>query len=352
MSKSAEKSLEALLEEARHRIEVTKAELDEARKRRSALAEALRTAFPGSRIYFNGSVAHGDALTPLTDVDLGVVVRNPDQKYGPGKAGPGVLMEQARDAIRDALGEDYPKLTVTVEGQKRSVLVRFGDPVTAGQTDFTADVIVAIDNLTGAGLYIPRVPGWDRSDPETHTKMILAAIEQTEVSFALIVRLLKHWNRTHDKPLCSWNIKALALGCLLGSTRLVDGLLTWFRYAETELARQETPDPAHVAPRPIKTNKPRTEVVRTIRDARERLERAIKLEAGGYLVVAQDELARLFNDELMLRRPDRHLVREQEATRISDEQAKAFKHTGTPALLTGIGVGADRPRIDAASWAE
>lgn len=67
-------SLEDLLDDARGRIQVTKAELDEARARRDALGAALRAEFPSSRVYVNGSVAHGDALTPLTDVDVGVVV--------------------------------------------------------------------------------------------------------------------------------------------------------------------------------------------------------------------------------------------------------------------------------------
>ena len=74
------------------------------------------------------SVAHGDANTPLTDVDLGIVVD--ETGYGPGKKGPLTLMERARDAIREHLKDEFSNLTVTVDGQKRAVLVRFGDPVT------------------------------------------------------------------------------------------------------------------------------------------------------------------------------------------------------------------------------
>lgn len=51
------------------------------------IAAALRAEFPGSKVYVNGSVAHGDALTPLTDVDVGVIVAEAQQTHGPGSAG-------------------------------------------------------------------------------------------------------------------------------------------------------------------------------------------------------------------------------------------------------------------------
>ncbi len=347
----AKPSLEHVLDRARRTIEVAKAELDEARARRNAIAMALRAEFPGARIYVNGSVAHGDALTPLTDVDIGVVVPDPDHRYGPGRRGPRDLKYRAAEAIRIALKPTYGDLAVEVEGRKRSILVRFRDPVALGRPDFTADVIVAIDNPTGAGLYIPRWESWDRSDPEKHTELVLAAIAATHVTYARIVRLLKHWSRRHDKPVCSWHIKALALGCITEPTTLVDGLLVWFRYAADQLAQRETPDPAGVAEKPIKTNKPRTEVVRRLRDAAERLARAVQLEQDGYSILALDELAKLFNDPEMLPRPDQAAVTAEEGARITDEKAKDTIRLGVPSLLTGVGSGARHERPNVRSWA-
>jgi hypothetical protein len=143
-----------------------------------------------------------------------------------------------------------------VEGCKRAVLVRFGNPVHAGEKDLTADVICAVDNLAAQGLFIPKMPSWDRSHPAAHTRMVLQGIDDTDVAFARIVRLLKHWNRRNGKPLCSWNIKALALACITGPTTQLAGLTTWFQYAADELDKGETRDPAHVAEKPIKLNKP------------------------------------------------------------------------------------------------
>lgn len=344
-------TLEQTLDRARRVIEVADAELAEARARRDAIAAALRAEFPGSRTYVNGSVAHGDALTPLTDVDLGVIVPDPDGTYGPGKRGPLDLKQRAAGAIRDALKPTYGDLAVEVQGRKRSILIRFRDPVAPGRPDFTADVIVAIDNPYGAGLFIPRWDSWDRSHPEKHTELVLAAIRATDRSYARVVRLLKHWSRRHDKPLCSWHIKALALDCITSPTTLLNGLLTWFAYAADQLTVGDTPDPAGVAEKPIKTNEPRTVVARQLRDAAERAGRAIQLEEDGYDVLALDELAKLFNDPAMLARPDQALVTAQEGARVAAEKAKDTSRLGTPALLTSVGAGAGYERLNVRSWA-
>ncbi len=163
-------------------------------------------------------------------------------------------------------------------------------------------------------------------------------------------RLLKHWNRRNGKPLCSWHIKALAPGCLTERSTQLTGLLRWFRYAIAKLSHGETPDPAGVAKEPIKTNVPRTAAVEKIRKDLERLERAISLQADGYLTLAHDELAKLFNDEQMLARPDQNAVRAEEATRLTKQKIADSKALGVPALLTGIGVGANHPRSNSRSW--
>jgi predicted nucleotidyltransferase len=292
----------------RRAIEVDDDELAEARRRRDAIAAVLRIAFPGARIYVNGSIAHGDALTPLTDVDLGVVVPNPRSLFGPGAWGPSMLKDRAAAAIRTLRGPRYPNLVVEEKNRdgsprKRSILVRFGDPVTAGQPDFTADVIVAIDNPRQAGLFIPKYDQWDRSHPEKHTELVREANRRTRSRYARTVRLVKHWNRRNGKTLCSWNIKALALDAVDGSGALFPLLTAWFDFALAELSKGETADPAHVANHPIALNAPRSEVLRRLRDGRALLQEAAAHAAAGRDVSARDALARFFKDDNALPRP-------------------------------------------------
>lgn len=298
-------TLEELVAAALVRIQVTRPEIAEARRRRDELATILRTRFPHCRIYVNGSIAHGDALNPLTDVDLGVVIHDPGGLYGPGKRGPAELQKQAAEAISTALRPTYPNLRVEVADRKRSILIRFGKPVTTGQTDFTADLIIALDNPDAAGLLIPRWTSWDRSHPEKHTELILAALKDTNTAYARIVRLVKHWNRNKsDPPLCSWNIKALALGAITSPVDLIPGLHLWFTHAVAELRIGETEDPAGVAEKPIKLNVARTKAVKVLQDALDELNEACTYEEQGYLVLAHDCLAKLFDDPEMLPRPN------------------------------------------------
>lgn len=344
---------ETILQTARRRIEVGDDELALARQRRADLANVLKEAFPGSRGYVNGSIAHGDALTPLTDVDLGVVIPDPDNLYGPGKRGPREFKHRAAEAIR-GLRTIYPKLIVELNEKtggprKRSILVRFGDPVTAGQTDFTADVIVAIDNPFGAGLYIPSFDQWDRSDPEKHTELVADANHITDARFARTVRLVKHWNRRNDKPLCSWNIKALALPCILTPGPLFEALETWFQYAISSLTLAPTADPAHVAAKPIKLNDSKTEVLRRLRLAAEALQLAKMYDEEGYPALAQETLAGMFNDTSMLPRPSAAEVLAEQARRLAAQKA-ASTTVGSPALVTGTGAGGLRPRDNVRSW--
>ena len=177
--------------------------------------------------------------------------------------------------------------------------------------------------------------------------MVLQAIKDTRVAYARIVRLLKHWNRSNGKPMCSWNIKALALACITSPTTLLDGMSDWFKCAATELAREETPDPARVAAHPIRLNQPRTDVARVVRAASDRLIKARDLEADGYLILAHDELAKLFNDEDMLPRPDADDVIAEEARKHEDTKRRSTI-TGAPALVTYPNA---HPPIPARSWA-
>jgi len=218
-------AVDEILADALTRIQVRRSEIDEAKRRRDLIAAALRAEFPGSRTYANGSVAHGDALTPLLDVDLGVVVPDPEHLYGPDDRDSTELKERAAKAVREALKPEFGELRVGVRGHKRSVLVRFNDPVRLGWDDFTADVIVAVDCPEGPGLYIPRFSSWDRSNPEEHTRLVVQAIKDTQVVYARIVRLVKHWARQDDEPiLCSWHIKALALDSVTSPVELLEGL--------------------------------------------------------------------------------------------------------------------------------
>jgi hypothetical protein len=331
-------AINELLIDARARIAVTDEELDEARRRRQLVAEALVAEF-GGRVYFNGALAHGDANDPLSDFDLGIVVPDPQGEYGPGRKSSAELKARVRTALRAALSDEFPNLRIEIEGRKRSVLVRFGAPVTDRAVDFTGDVIVALDH-PDLGLWIPRYDTWDRSDPEEHTRLILEAIELTDVVIAHANRLLKHWSGHHDDPLCSWHLKVLNLDAVTEPQPLIDALEMFFETADKSLSNGDTPDPAGVGP-DIKPRVSRTHARTKLQAALTQVRAAKDAEAAGRPLRAQHHLAMLLPE----------IVDEPDDQALADEDREAevarLRRIG---LGVGVGVGAAvvLPRVK--SW--
>lgn len=329
-----------LLEDARKEIAVTPEEIEEARRRRELVAAALRREFPGSRIYFNGSLAHGDANDPLADFDIGVVVPNPDGEYGPDGKSSDDLKGRAREAIQTALSDEFPNLRVEVEGRKRSVLIRFSEPVTDRAGDFTGDVICAVDHHD-RGLWIPKNDTWDRSHPEEHTRLVRDAIDQTKVVFAHAIRLLKHWNVHHGLPFCPWHLKALALDSITEPLPLIEALEGFFAEGVEELQDGSTPDPAEVGPN-ISPNVTLEEARKKLNQGLNHIRAAREAEDEGRPLRAQAELASLFTD----------IVPEPDAQALADEDRAAEIKRISANPTVGVGTGAAVTLPPSRGWSD
>lgn len=332
--------IEDLAQDARQQIAVDDTELKEARRRRDLVGDALLDEFPGSRLVANGSLAHGDANTPLTDFDLVIVVDDPDDEYGPGKKNADTLKERGRAAIRDALAPEFPNLTVTLQGQKRAALLRFSDPVAPGTTDFTGDVIFALDHPDG-GLSIPCWDQWDRSHPESHNRMLRDANAATGSAVAQAVRLIKHWNLKHSKPLCSWHIKVLAVEAITVPMTMSDALRAFFDHAATSVAAGPTPDPADVGP-DIKPNLTKTEAATRLRTAADNLADAVQSESDGRPIRARYHLSCVLPD--IVEAPSRSDLDAEDA---NHARKNARRNTGA-AIGTSPSIAVPRTR----GWAD
>lgn len=321
-------TIQELLTEARARIAVEDVELAEARRRRKLVADALIAEFEG-RVFFNGSLAHRDANTPLDDFDLGIVVPDPDGEYGPGRKSAADLKARAHATVRDALTAEFPNLRVEVKGRKRSVRVSFSKPVSNRADDFTGDIIVALDHADG-GLWIPRYDTWDRSDPEEHTRMIADGIAATDGVLAHANRLLKHWSHKHDDPMCSWHIKVHSMSSITTPVPLADALEEFFEQTHADLGAGDTPDPAGVGP-DIKPRVSRTHARDKLQTALDNVRAAKQAEADGKPVLARAKLAAVLPE----------IVDPPTAQEVADEERLAeiarLRQAGN---LAGVGAGA------------
>jgi hypothetical protein len=282
-------------------VTATEVELNLAGRRADAVVAALGRIYPGASVYDTGSIAHGDALSPLNDIDLGVILEKwPDR--GTGQDRPLDEMRRAAGELENELKGQFPRLTADWEN-KRSIVLNFNEPQAPGAEDFTCDVIIARPGPGRDTLLIPNTEleaGWDENAPVFHRELMRRADRTSGGSFSQTVRLVKHWrNGYNPKPLYSWNIKTLAVEAGSESARPFEGLHRFFAYAVHAVAEGPTENPrpdedaAFRFPPPT-VARDRLEVTAMLKAAYVTLEEARTLALIGKTDLAVRKLAELF----------------------------------------------------------
>ncbi len=305
-------ALDDWLSERAERVAATPAELAVAESRAQAVTEALAAIYPGADVYQTGSIAHGDALSPLNDVDLGVILTNrPDLGPDPGQSGPQEEMRRTAARLADLLRPQFPNVTAD-PNNKRSIVLEFNDPATPGADDFTCDVIIALEQpgrprisrtkpdkaKPDRTLLIPNTgvsAGWDENDPRGHVELLRQADAASGGSFSRTVRLVKHWRSGQsEKPFYSWNIKTLALEAGADSTQPFEGLYRFFLHALYSVAEGPTENPGSANFPPPTVAADRLEVTRQLIEALRTLRRARMYALANMPLEAEAELRGLF----------------------------------------------------------
>lgn len=290
-------SISQTLEEARARIAVDDDVLKTARERRDLIRTILEEEYATLRTFGSGSLAHGTQNSPLADADLGVVLdRRVYPGLGPNGDGPREILEEVRATLRKRLKEHYPEARFYLGG-RRSIKVTFNDPVSSDADDFTADVIVALTREEG-GLWIPNLKKdeWEPSHPEKHTEFVVDRNKATKYTFARVIRLGKHANKRHGQTIPSFNLTALALGCIEEKVSMQEGLSTLFRHAADSLKDGPTEDPAGISGE-IGVNTPRRkDAADRFKKLAELAEEAVALEADGEIAQAQKAWSQVLPD--------------------------------------------------------
>lgn len=245
-------------------VQVDPDTISEAKRRRTAVLDAV-AGFKGlARTYRSGSLEYGTAIVPPpnkpndrgVDGDAGMVLdRRTWNTLGPDAddgEGPTDVVEQAKDHIRPKLKETYPDVTVGTTA-KRAIIAKINEPLSTGE-DPPVELVVALTRKSGAGLWIPDLVGdtWDAAHPEKHKQLINVAPKQTlRQRRRRTMRLVKHWNKHHITPaFSSFHLQALALEAITDddtSTQLRTTLQRFFERAADALDAGDTPDPADVS---------------------------------------------------------------------------------------------------------
>lgn len=272
-------------------------ELAQARERRDEIRSVLVSHGP---TYTNGSVAHGDAIRPISDVDVGVVVKE-NASIVDLMSSPSSFQKEIAAELQAKLQKNYRGVKVSHLGRKRSILVEYGDSIDQAGKPFTADVIVALSMRGQPGLYIPHYTDWSRSDPRGHSQIISAANERTNYVYAKTVRLLKGWARREGLDVYSWYLKCAAEDALKGPDTLSNSMLRvlerLIRAANGDLPLE---DPSNISGPLNPVSKP-SELVSSAEEAKRVIEAG--QEAGDNSTAVSKVLRHLFKESIFPKPP-------------------------------------------------
>lgn len=273
--------LDNLLEEYDSSRIIKQAEYNEARERYRVLTEIVKQSVRADT-YLNGSLDHGDAMSPLNDIDLGVILTGSRaesaRRSAPIWAVEGVVKTLQNDPTFSSIAKN-----VTCANQKRAALVSFCRVLTSDEGcscldsspfNFTADIIVALQAPRGGGFLVPNLftNSWERSHPLRHSMLVREKALAQGPNWRRAVRLMKSWNYAHGKQLSSWNIKALALRCRAEGS-VADALAELLNTVQKAIIVGPTTDPAGIS-EPIPLLAPASEVLRSLNYANATLARA------------------------------------------------------------------------------
>lgn len=165
----------------------------------------LETAFQTNRVVRIGSYARGSSIRATSDIDLMLILKRDEVRWGDGwKTSPTVLGN-----VRDELLRRYPRTDVVRD--VHAVVVRFAD------NQHPVDVVPAFylqhGGVKNYPVYmIPDGEGWWMpTSPHAQNKFIKDADERSRGKLKRVAQLIKFWRRCREPhiPLNSFHVELL-----------------------------------------------------------------------------------------------------------------------------------------------
>jgi Second Messenger Oligonucleotide or Dinucleotide Synthetase domain len=265
----------------RSRLELTTRNQADASRRQIEIRGVMDAAFAIERDFLTGSYARWTKTKPLKDVDIFCVLADKERHYR--KKAPSILLADVENVLVKKYGRE------NVSCQRRSVTVSFGVEEVDGSTNglvMSFDVVPAFPK--GDHYEIPdtaRTSGWTETNPEIHAEKAKEAQDAYDGEWKGLVRMMKSWNRYHDKPITpSFLIEVMALELLYPPFGGVYSReMQAFFHTLADRISETWPDPAGLGPDVSDSMTP--EKCRAAREALLKAERqaayAIQLERQG-----------------------------------------------------------------------
>jgi hypothetical protein len=272
-------TLHEAFETFRKRLELSDSEAKEASRRHNDVRDCIREGFDIGRDFLTGSYARRTKTKPLKDVDIFFCLGGDDRHWRDKP--PAEVIEAFRKCLTKKYGGD------SVEPGRRCVTVEFEkqNPTADEEGKVLSNDAVPAYEL-GSCYEIPdRVLGkWIKTDPEIHKEKSTAKNKECGGKWVPLVKMLKRWNRSGDKPISpSFLIEVMALDLVDPPFTTYQSEVRRFFAAAQEGIMRDWPDPADYGP-PVSdqmTAEKRRNAVEAVRAAEVKASRAVHLERQG-----------------------------------------------------------------------
>lgn len=227
------------------RLELSTAEQDDASRRHKEIREIVADSLDVGRSILTGSYARWTKTKPLKDVDIFEILDDGERKWRDGR--PSDLLNRVAEILKPKYGGDC--VTVARRSVRVDLGVTLADDDTGGKV-MSFDVVPAFEKNTHYEIPDCATGGWIATDPEIHAEKATKANEAYGGQWKPLVKMIKKWNATADKPVKpSFLLEVMALDLLVSpfSGGYAYELKAFFAAAADRIG-EPWPDPARLGP--------------------------------------------------------------------------------------------------------
>ncbi|MDT3683696.1 MAG: CBASS oligonucleotide cyclase [Pseudorhodoplanes sp.] len=235
-------SVNEAFETFRQRLELSDTEAKNASKRHNEVRDCIRATFAVDRDFLTGSYDRHTKTKPLKDVDVFFALGSAEKKWRDKP--PAEIIDAFYDCLKDKYGAD------AVDRGRRSVTVEFEK-----NTKDEEGKVLSIDAVPAFELSdcyeIPDrdLGKWIKTDPEVHAEKSTAKNRALGGKWVPLVKMLKRWNRSADKPIKpSFLIEVMALDLVDAPFTTYAREVQRFFAAAPAVLSGPWPDPAGLGP--------------------------------------------------------------------------------------------------------
>lgn len=226
----------------RQRLELSDTERADTIRKHNKVRDCIRGGFDIDRDFLTGSYDRHTKTKPLKDVDIFFVL-GPNDKHWRSNP-PSEVLDAFVARLRDDFGKDV------VEPGRRCATVEFEKNAADKEGKvLSIDAVPAVELDDCYEIPDRDLGKWIKTDPEVHAEKSTAKNKELDGKWVPLVKMLKRWNRSADKPIKpSFLVEVMAQSLVDGPFTSYPSEVRRFFASALEGVHQEWKDPAGLGP--------------------------------------------------------------------------------------------------------